>query len=118
MACATSPWHTGKGKAHASGESWPRAQVVRPHCVTLRRCSCSSALSAASRRARVTLATYSLAGEAFCQRSEADCAWRRLLGPPGSLRSRVCSRALSHQASHARAYMAHCIVVASRRATA
>ena len=40
-------------------QSWPRTQVVRPHCVTLRRCSCSSAPSAASRRARVTLATCS-----------------------------------------------------------
>ena len=47
-------------------------------------------------------ARHLLAGEAFCQCSEADCAWRRLLGPLGSLRSRVCSRALSHQASHER----------------
>ena len=49
------------------------------------------------------------------QRSKADCVWR-LLGPPGSLRSRVCSRALSHQASHEGLYGALCIVVASRGA--
>jgi hypothetical protein len=79
--------------------------------VNLRPCSCSSAPSAASRRARVTLDTCSRRGAR--QRSEADCVWR-LLGPPGSALPSVKPRPEPSGQPRERAYMArHCIVVAS-----